>query len=79
MLQAWYFGKKETHGMLRKEKGYKTLKLCLKTIETEEANVVMYYSTCGEYPGLFLLGEPISGEDSIEKMSGSIHVEVYEE
>lgn len=42
-------------------------------------NVVMYYSPCGEYPGLFLLGEPISGENGIEKMSGNIHVEVYEE
>ena len=36
-------------------------------------NVVMYYSPCGEYPGLYLLGEPISGEDTIEKMSGSQH------
>ena len=37
-------------------------------------NVVMYYSECGKYPGLYILGGAIEGEDNIEKLSGTIEV-----
>lgn len=39
-------------------------------------NVVMYYSECGEYPGLYIMGEAIKGADLIEKLSGTISVTV---
>lgn len=39
-------------------------------------NVVMYYSECGEYPGLYIMGEAIEGADLIEKLSGTISVTV---
>ena len=42
-------------------------------------NVVMYYSECGPYPGLYLLGEAVEGAESIEKLQGKIQVEVYDE
>ena len=38
-------------------------------------NVVMYYSECGEYPGLYLLGEAKEGAENIEKLSGTITVQ----
>lgn len=41
-------------------------------------NVVMYYSECGEYPGLYIMGEAIEGEDLIEKLSGTISVTVLD-
>ena len=37
-------------------------------------NVVMYYSECGEYPGLYIMGKATEGKDLIEKLSGAITV-----
>lgn len=37
-------------------------------------NVVMYYSPCGSYPSLYILGEAIEGTENIEDLSGTIMV-----
>lgn len=37
-------------------------------------NVVMYYSECGKYRGLYLLGEAVEGAENIEKLSGTIRI-----
>lgn len=37
-------------------------------------DVVMYYSRCGAYSGLYVLGEAISGADNISNLSGTIHI-----
>lgn len=37
-------------------------------------NVVMYYSSFGAYPGLYIMGEAINGAESIEKLSGTVTV-----
>lgn len=41
-------------------------------------NVVMYYSECGKYHGLYLLGEAIEGAENIEKLSGTINIEAID-
>ena len=41
-------------------------------------NVVMYYGAFGQYPGLYVLGEAISGAEQIGQLSGMIHVTAYE-
>ncbi len=41
-------------------------------------NVVMYYSECGPYSGLYLLGKATEGAENIEKISGTITIEKYE-
>ena len=38
-------------------------------------NMVMYYSEMEPYPGLFILGSPLEGEESIPNMSGSVTVD----
>lgn len=38
-------------------------------------NVVMYYGSFGQYPGLYLLGEAIEGVEQVENLSGTIRVE----
>ena len=47
-------------------------------IETAWGNVVMYYSECNKYHGLYLLGEAIEGAENIEKMSGTIEIEAVD-
>lgn len=42
-------------------------------------NVVMYYDSFGQYPGLYLLGEAISGAEEIAQLTGTITVEPYSE
>lgn len=37
-------------------------------------NVVMYYSECGSYPGLYLMGVAVDGAEQIEKLNGTISV-----
>lgn len=37
-------------------------------------NVVMYYSSFGAYPGLYILGEAAEGAENIENLSGTITV-----
>lgn len=41
-------------------------------------NVVMYYGDFDEYPGLFILGRAVSGEENIRNISGRIVVEPLE-
>lgn len=38
-------------------------------------NVVMYYGPFGQYPGLYLLGEAVSGGEQIGQLTGTITVE----
>ena len=35
-------------------------------------NVVMYYGQAPKYPGLYVLGQAVSGADKIKTMSGSV-------
>lgn len=37
-------------------------------------NVVMYYSSFGAYPGLYIMGEAVQGAENIENLSGKITV-----
>lgn len=37
-------------------------------------NVVLYYDTFSPYPGLYILGAAVSGEDQIRQLSGTIQV-----
>lgn len=39
-------------------------------------DVVMYYSSFGSYPGLYLLGEAVEGAENIENLSGTITITV---
>lgn len=41
-------------------------------------NVVMYYGAFGQYPGLYVLGEAISGAEQISLFSGTIQVTAHE-
>ena len=41
-------------------------------------NVVMYYGAFGQYPGLYVLGEAVSGGEQIGRLSGTIQVTAYE-
>ena len=38
-------------------------------------NVVMFYSSFGSYPGLYILGQAAEGAELISSLSGTIHVE----
>lgn len=37
-------------------------------------DVVMYYSECGAYSGLYVLGEAVSGAEYISQLSGTLHL-----
>ena len=37
-------------------------------------NVVMYYSSFGSYPGLYIIGEASEGADTIKNLSGTITI-----
>ncbi len=39
-------------------------------------NVVLFYGKFNEYPGLFILGNAVSGAENIKDLSGSVNVEV---
>ena len=41
-------------------------------------NVVMYYGKFASYPGLYLLGEAVSGVEQVQNLSGTLHIEAYE-
>lgn len=41
-------------------------------------NVVMYYGTFSQYPGLYVLGEAVSGTEQISQLAGTIHVTAFE-
>ena len=41
-------------------------------------NVVMYYGTFSSYPGLYLMGEAVSGVEQVENLSGTIHIEAVD-
>ena len=41
-------------------------------------NVVMYYGSFSRYPGLYVLGEAVSGAEQISQLSGTIQVAVNE-
>ena len=41
-------------------------------------NVVMYYGSFSRYPGLYVLGEAVSGAEQISQLSGTIRVTAYE-
>ena len=38
-------------------------------------NLVMFYSEMGAYPGLYILGEPLEGEETIPNMNGTVTVD----
>ena len=40
-------------------------------------NIVMYYGDFEEYPGLYILGEAVSGAENIEDIRGVVTVELY--
>lgn len=40
-------------------------------------NVVMYYGGASPYPGLYALGEAISGAENIKNLSGDIEITAY--
>lgn len=42
-------------------------------------NVVMYYGPYGQYPGLYMLGEAVSGTEQIAQLSGKLQITVYSE
>lgn len=37
-------------------------------------NVVMYYGPASKYPGLYILGEAIEGQENIKKLTDQIHI-----
>ena len=39
-------------------------------------DVVMYYGDFSEYPGLYILGEAVSGAENIEKITGQITIDI---
>ena len=42
-------------------------------------NVVMYYGGFEEYPGLYILGEAVSGAENIENIRGTVTLELIDE
>lgn len=38
-------------------------------------NIVLFYGKFSEYPGLFILGETVSGSENIKNLSGMVSVE----
>ena len=41
-------------------------------------NVVMYYGLFSSYPGLYLMGEAISGVEQVQNLSETLHIEAIE-